>query len=177
MESKIGNLKLLLAGVFCNLYRLLRFIPNNDPIMGAMLPFARRGSWWQAGLFSALTMASFDLLTGRIGSWTLVTSATYGFLGIAFYFVYAKLARVSFWTYLGSGVAGVLFFDFVTGPVASSIMFGMPFWVSLAGQVPFTLLHLASTSFFIAAITPFIDKTVASGPASAASRDAPAESA
>lgn len=157
---------MVLAGIFCNLYRLLRFIPNNDPIMGAMLPFSRAGSWWQAGLFAFLTMASFDAITGKVGSWTIVTAATYAAIGLAFHFAYGRMkGRVSFWTYIGSSVAGVLLFDFVTGPIASSLMFGPPFWDSLVGQVPFTLLHLASIAFFVAALTPLIDRTVAGAPA------------
>jgi hypothetical protein len=157
--------KLILTGILCNLYRLLRFIPNNDPIMGAMLPFSRRGKWWEAGLFAFLTMVSFDLITMKLGVWTIVTGLTYGALGIAFYFAYGKIKRFSIWTYIGGGVAGVLIFDFITGPIASSLMFGMPFLASLVGQVPFTLLHLASVTFFVALLTPLIDRTIVENPA------------
>jgi hypothetical protein len=160
MGKKGSFLRLALAGIFCNVYRLLRFIPNNDPIMGAMLPFARRGKWWEAGIFAFLTMVSFDLITMKLGVWTIVTGVTYGLLGIAFHFAYGKIKKFSVWTYIGSGVAGVLAFDFITGPIASSLMFGMPFWAALAGQVPFTLLHLASTTFFVAVLTPLLDRTI-----------------
>jgi len=161
--GKLGFFKVILAVILCNLYRLLRFIPNNDPIMGAMLPFSKK-SPWVSGAFAALTMASFDLITGALGVWTIVTSLTYGALGVAFGFAYGKMKRVGMREYLASGVLGVLVFDFITGPVASSMMFGMPFWYSLVGQVPFTLLHLLSVSFFVALLVPFLDRTIVENP-------------
>lgn len=153
--------KAVLAGVLCNIYRLIRIIPNNDPIMGAMLPFSRQNPW-VSGAFAALTMASFDLLTGSLGIWTIVTSLTYGFLGVAFGFAYKgmKNKKPNLLTYLASGAIGVLFFDFITGPIASGFFFGMPFWQALVGQVPFTILHLLSVSFFILLLTPLIDRTI-----------------
>ena len=149
--------KFLLGIVFCNLYRLLRSIPNNDPIMGLMLPYARQEKWWTAALFAFITMISFDMLTGMIGVWTIVTAVTYAGLGIAFNRFY-RGRTITMKTYLLSGVAGVLIFDFITGPIASSFMFNMPFWVAFAGQIPFTALHLGSVSFFVFFLVPLLDK-------------------
>jgi uncharacterized membrane protein len=143
------------------LYRLLRFIPNNDPIMGVMLPYARQEKWWAAGLFAALTMASFDAITGKVGTWTVVTSLTYGILGIAFHFAFKRMqkngSKIDLLTYLGSGIIGVLAFDFVTGPVMSSALFGMSFAEAFIGQIPFTAMHLASVSAFVLLLTPVLD--------------------
>ena len=156
--------KYSLSIVLCNLYRLLRFIPNNDPVMGVMLPYSKQGKWWEAGLFAFLTMASFDLITGKVGIWTLATSATYAALGVGFFFAYRKMKikKMSIWKYLASGVVGVLVFDFITGPIMSSWMFAMPFEAALLGQIPFTLLHLASVSVFVVVLTPLLDRHVIS---------------
>lgn len=149
--------KYFLSILFCNAFRLLRFIPNNDPIMGCMLPFARQHKWWNAALFSFITMVSFDLITGMTGIWTLVTASTYGALGILFHQIYKKKKKINLKTYLGSGIIGVLIFDFITGPIMSSWMFQMPFEVAFIGQIPFTLLHLASVSAFVLILTPLLD--------------------
>ncbi len=149
--------KYILSIFFCNLYRLFRFIPNNDPIMGCMLPFARQDKWWNSALFAFITMFSFDLITGMVGIWTLVTALTYAGLGILFHQIYKKKKKINLKTYLGSGIIAVLIFDFITGPIFSSWMFQMSFEAALIGQIPFTLLHLASVSAFIVILTPLLD--------------------
>ena len=152
-------IKLTLSIIFCNAYRLLRLIPNNDPIMGMMLPYSRQERWWVSPLFAFITMASFDALTNSIGIWTLVTSSTYAAIALAFHFAYRRM-RPTMSTYLVSGAFGVLVFDFVTGPVMSSYTFGMSFAEAFFGQVPFTALHLLSVSFFVLFLTPILDKSL-----------------
>jgi len=144
--------------VFCNLFRLLR-IPNADPIMGCMLPFAKQGKWWQAALFSFITMLSFDLITTQLGIWTVITAGTYASLGLFFHFIY-KNRRVSLPQYLVGGLSGVLLFDVITGVIFAPILFGMSFEQAFFGQIPFTLLHLASVGIFTILITPVLDKTI-----------------
>jgi multisubunit Na+/H+ antiporter MnhG subunit len=122
-----------------------------------MLPFARQDKWWNAALFSFITMVSFDLLTGMVGIWTLVTALTYAGLGILFHQIYKNKKKINLKTYLGSGIIGVLIFDFITGPIMSSWMFQLPFEFALIGQIPFTLLHLVSVSVFIVILTPLLD--------------------
>lgn len=156
--------KYALSMLFCNSYRFLRFIPNNDPIMGCMLPFSRQGRWWQPALFAFLTMLTFDLITMKVGIWTLVTASTYGFLGLLFHFVYKRMKKVKLRHYLGSGVVGVLIFDFVTGVVFGPAMFGIGYMQALIGQIPFTALHLLSVSAFILILTPLLDRAVISNP-------------
>ncbi len=58
------------------------------------------------------------------------------------------------------GIIGVLIFDFITGPIIRSFMFGMSFIEAGLGQIPFTLMHLLTVSIFIVIITPFYDKHV-----------------
>ncbi len=156
--------KYALSILFCNAYRLLRFIPNNDPIMGCMLPYARQDRWWNAALFAFLTMVSFDFITMKVGIWTWVTASTYAGLGLLFYFIYKRIRKVRLKHYVGSGIAGVLVFDFITGPIMSSYVFNMPFSVALIGQIPFTALHLASVTAFVLILTPLLDRAVVNNP-------------
>jgi len=141
-----------------NLIRLLKFIPNNDPIMAVMLPFAKEKDLIKAFLFPFLTMITFDTITGYIGSWTLITAVTYGLLGVFFTILYSNKDKITIKTYLGSGIIGVLVFDFITGVLATPIMFGMSFEQAFVGQIPFTIIHLATVSVFILIITPLLDK-------------------
>ncbi len=157
-------LKYILSILFCNAYRLLRFIPNNDPIMGCMLPFAKQDSWWKAPLFAFVTMVSFDFITMRVGVWTGVTAITYAALAIMFHFTYKRIGTVKLKHYLGSGIVGVLIFDFVTGVVAGPAMFGMNIAQAAIGQIPFTVMHLLTVSFFVILITPILDRTIISNP-------------
>ena len=150
-------IKFLISLVICNLYRLLRFIPNNDPIMGVMLPYSKNSKWYTSALFAGLTMVSFDLITGMLGVWTIVTAVTYAGLGILFHFLY-KNRRVNLKHYICSGILGVLIFDFITGPIMSSLMFGMSFMEAFIGQIPFTLWHLVSVTTFIVILVPSLDK-------------------
>lgn len=158
-------IKYVLSILFCNAYRLLRIIPNNDPIMGVMLPFSRQDRWWQGALFALVTMISFDFITMKVGVWTAVTALTYAGLGLLFHFVYKRVGKVKLKHYLGSGVVGVLIFDFVTGILFGPAMFGMSFAQAFIGQIPFTVMHLLTVSGFILILTPLLDRAVISNPA------------
>lgn len=161
----MGALKFALAMLFCNAYRLLRIIPNNDPIMGCMLPFARQHKWWQAGLFSLLTMVSFDFITMKVGLWTIVTACTYAGLGLLFHFAYRRIGKVKLRHYLGSGVLGVLIFDFMTGVLFGPMLFGMSFLQAFLGQIPFTAMHLLTVTGFVLILTPLLDSAIIGNPA------------
>ncbi len=142
---------------FCTLYRLLRIFPNNDPIMGFALPYARKNKWWQALLFPVLAMVSFDIITMRVGVWTIGTAGTYGLLGLLFWKYFQTKKRVGLKTYAGASIVGVLIFDLITGPIMSSAMFGMPFAIAFVGQIPFTMAHLASATGFTVLVAPVLD--------------------
>jgi len=140
--------------------RLARLFPNNDPIMAVVLPCAKRDRT-AAFVFPVLAMVVFDFVSHRVGVWTAVTAGTYGFLGLGFSYLYAHLARcgrkVGRMAFLASGAAGVVLFDFVTGPIMSSLIFDMPFTQAFMGQIPFTARHLASVSVYALAISPLLD--------------------
>ncbi len=144
----------------CTALRLARFFPSNDPIMAVTLPYAKRGPV-AASLFPALAMVLFDLLSRQVGVWTLVTAGTYGLIGLGLSYLYTKRAArghaVGRATFFLSGVAGVLVFDFVTGPIMSSALFRMSFAQAFVGQIPFTLKHLVSVSLYAVVVSPVLD--------------------
>jgi len=147
-----------------SLLRLANLFPNNDPIMAVALPYAKQKRAWMAVAFPVLAMVLFDCLSAKVGVWTVVTAATYGLLGFGFSLLYRKRAalgrRTAPFTYLASGAAGVLVFDFVTGPIMSSALFGMGFGQAFVGQIPFTLWHLASVSAYALVVSPVIDRAL-----------------
>lgn len=144
--------------------RFANLFPNNDPIMAVAMPYAKRKRVWMAMAFPVLAMVLFDCLSAKVGVWTIVTAATYGLLGLGFSILYSRQAtrrrRVTALTYLISGVGGVLVFDFITGPVMSSVLFRMSFQQAFVGQIPFTLWHLASVSAYALVVSPLVDRAL-----------------
>ena len=140
--------------------RWVRLFPNNDPIMAVTLPCAKRGRV-AALVFPIAAMVLFDVLSQRLGVWTVVTAATYGLLGLGFSYVFSALTKrgrsIGAATFLVSGVVGVLVFDFVTGPVMSSAMFHMSFGEAFVGQIPFTVKHLGSVAVYALVVSPVLD--------------------
>ena len=55
--------------------RWARLFPNNDPIMAVLLPCAKRGRA-AAFAFPVIAMVLFDVLSRRLGVWTVATAAT-----------------------------------------------------------------------------------------------------
>lgn len=154
-------LKYAISSVLCNLWRLARIFPNNDPIMAFMLPFSRQDKWLSAMAFAFTTIFVFDFFTSGIGVWTWVTAITYAAIGLFAHFYLSKRQKVTVKTYLGTGVAGVLAYDFVTGVLFGPAMFGVPIEAAFFGQIPFTLMHVLSAGAYILVLTPFLDRHVA----------------
>ena len=150
-------LKFLGSLAFCNLYRILRIFPNNDPIMGCALPLSRKGKWWHSVLFAMIAMVSFDLITARVGIWTIGTALTYGLVAALAWKYFKAKKSVGLKTYAKTSVGGVLLFDFLTGPVMSSFAFRIPFAAAFIGQIPFTMMHLASATALTLVIVPVLD--------------------
>lgn len=145
------------AMIACNLLRLFRFFPNNDPIMAFVLPFSRQDKWFYSAIFAFVTMILFDYFTSGIGIWTFTTAIAYAIIAVAASF-YLKNKKTTMKTYLGTGIVGIIFFDIVTGVLFGPTLFGVPVYAAFLGQIPFTLLHIASVSIYIVLIVPFLDK-------------------
>ena len=146
-------LKFALGLMACVLLRLvfLQF-PNFEPIVAMVVPVAASMGGLAGFLFALVANASFDFISGRIGSWTLYTSLTYGIVGFgAWFFLKGKELRIRH--FVGYSVVGVLFFDLVTA-LLFGWQFGQTLQNTLLGQIPFTLNHLAGALFFSLTITP-----------------------
>ncbi len=159
MKPKIA-LKYLASLLFCNVYRFLRLFPNNDPLIGFALPFARTGKWWHSTIFVFIAVFSFDFLTSGIGIWTYGTALAYSLVTLMFHLYVRHRKEIGLAVYAKSSIVGILVFDFLTGPVLSSYAFGMPFEVAFFGQIPFTLTHLASGLAFTLMLAPVLDPAV-----------------
>ena len=132
-----------LKWIFASLLRLFRFFPNNDPIIGLALPSAKKSPLFSI-VFVLVAMVSFDFITQKLGVWTLVTAVSYVFIVFLLSKWFVSLKKVKFKHYFLGSVVGILIFDAVTGPGMSTFIFHQSFLVSLLGQIPFTLYHLAS---------------------------------
>lgn len=164
LASSMGLLVFGLGLAASSLLRFASLFPNNDPIMAIAMPYAKHKKRWMAIGFPILAMSLFDCLSAEVGVWTIVTAATYGLLGVGFSVLYGRRAargrRIGPLTFLVSGVAGVLVFDFITGPIMSSVLFRITFTQAFVGQIPFTLWHLASVSAYALVISPVIDRAL-----------------
>lgn len=129
--------------IFGTVLRFVKFFPNNDPVMGLMLPSSRK-SIAEAALFAFLSMFFFDYITSGIGTWTIVTSLTYASLAVLLGLAFSKIKTVTLKHYFLASVIGVLVFDIITGPLMSTFIFRQPLLLTVLSQVPFTIWHLIS---------------------------------
>lgn len=145
----------VLFGV-CLLFRLLPLrAPNVEPILATQMPISKIFGALAGFLFGLLSIVTYDLITAQVGLWTLVTSVTYGFVGLfsTVYFQKFQPTRANFLTF---AVLGTLFYDAVTGIAMGPLLFNQSFSVALAGQIPFTALHLAGSMAFAWFLSPAI---------------------
>jgi len=97
-------------------------------------------------------------VTSGWGDWTWVTAVCYGLLGVgAHYFFKNREATIK--NFLAFGVPGTILYDAVTmmtGPI-----FGhQTFAIALAGQIPFTLMHVLGTVTFAVILSPALYRWV-----------------
>lgn len=150
-------LKIVSVFAFCLLFRLLPFRPPNvEPILAAQMPFARRFGTRTGFLFGALSILIYDILTGTLGPWTVLTASAYGLLGLGAGWYLKRRNGKKHFVYFA--IAGTLFYDAVTGLTVGPLFFGQPFLAALLGQIPFTLMHLAGNTMFAVLLSPFIER-------------------
>ena len=117
-----------------------------------------------AGLFfTLLAILSFDLITGTLGVWSIMTAGTYAILGIAAGFYFKNKENKARY-YIGFSVVGTLIYDAITGIGTGMLFFKQSFMLTLMGQIPFTLYHLAGNIAFAAIISPLLYKWVLDNP-------------
>lgn len=155
-----GWLKFFIGWATVFAFRLIPFrIPNVEPMLATVMPFSKRFGPICSFLFGFLGIALYDAVTSGWGIWTLVTALAYGSLGIGAHFFF-KNRDASVKNFLKFGIAGTLAYDAVTGLTIGPIFMNQPFMLALAGQIPFTLLHLAGTIVFSVFLSPAIYRWV-----------------
>jgi uncharacterized membrane protein len=144
----------VLAFLGCLALRMLpAHIPNVEPLLGTQMPLAKRYGGLAGFFFGVASIVAYDILTGTLGPWTLITAPTYGLLGsgASLFFKHRSASRQNFVTY---AIVGTLFYDAVTGLLTGPLFFGQSFAVALVGQIPFTILHLVGSTAFAFFISP-----------------------
>ncbi len=150
--------KITLAFVFSLLVRLIPFkAPNLEPIMALNMPLAKRYGAMTAFCFAFFSIIVFDLITLRVGVWTLITGLVYGSIGVLSFY-YFKDKDIKKIDYVKFSIFGTILFDCVTGLSIGPIFFNQPFMNALLGQVPFTAIHLAGNMAFAWFISPVFDQ-------------------
>lgn len=152
---KTWKYTILFLAVF--LFRLLPFrAPNVEPIMTTIMPIGKRYGKIFAFSFAFLSIVLFDVFTSGIGIWTLITALSYGLIG--FFSFYFFKNRSGWKNYALYAVVVTLIYDAITGLTIGPLFFNQSFTMSLAGQIPFTILHLLSNLSFAIVLSPIIEK-------------------
>ena len=137
--------------------RLLPFrAPNLEPLMAVQMPFSRKFGWLASFLFGSLSIVIYDILTFRVGIWTLITAVLYGALGIGAYMYFKNHSGTK--SYISYAIFGTILYDALTGLTIGPIFFGQSFTVSLIGQIPFTIIHLLGNVSFAILLSPLIER-------------------
>jgi uncharacterized membrane protein len=136
---------------------------NVSPLMATELAGSKAYGPWVGGLYGAGSIALVDLLTGKAGSWTLITAVTYGLVGVwgAYFF---KTRTGSAKNFVIASIVGTLFFDLVTGVLMGPLLYGQPWMSAVVGQIPFTLRHLAGNIFFAIVLAPWFYRAIMASP-------------
>ncbi len=156
----LNPIKFAAGLVFVIAFRLIQMpLPNAEPIMAAMLPFAKKYGKLAGFVFASLALASFDFISGRLGWWTLYCAIFYGAIGYAAGKYFANKTTRKMLHYLGFGIIGTLFYDATTA-LAFGFQFGQPLGMTIIGQIPFTIYHLVGNMAFILVLTPAVNKLI-----------------
>jgi uncharacterized membrane protein len=136
--------------------RLLPFrAPNVEPLLAAVMPLTKRFGAIEGAGFAALSIVLYDALTAGIGIWTLVTACAYGAVAVGAH-VYFKQRSPSRGNFIRFSIVAVLLYDVVTGFTVGPLAFGQSLSAAIAGQVPFTILHLLGAVLFAAVVSPLL---------------------
>lgn len=127
-------------------------------MLATVMPFSKRYGLWGSFAFGFFGIVLFDAVTSGWGSWTWVTAVSYGLVGAAaYYFFKNREATIS--NFLVFGIPATVLYDAITmmiGPIFNHQSFTLAF----AGQVPFTLMHLAGTITFSVFLSPALYRWV-----------------
>lgn len=140
--------------------RLMPFrAPNVEPLMASIMPLSKKFTKFTSFFFGFASIFVYDLVTSGIGIWTVFTAFAYGLLGLGASYYFEK--RSGWKSYASYAVIGTILYDIVTGLTIGPVFFGQSFYVSLIGQIPFTVMHLIGNVSFAIFLSPVIEKWLA----------------
>ncbi len=148
--------KYILGFIICLLIRLIPFRPANiEPILTTGMPFAKKYGSLAGFMFAFISMVSYDMITGKIGMWTIITALMYGIvaLGAGLFFKIYESSRRS---YVAYAIIGTLFFDATTGLTIGPLFFNQTLTQAFIGQIPFTVMHLIGNTVLAYTLSPLI---------------------
>lgn len=157
---KTSWLKFIIGWVICFVIRLIPFRPPNiEPILATVMPFSKKYGYVGGFVFGFLSIAIFDLAVGKIGSWTLITGITYGFLGIGAHLFFKKRKSMPI-NYLKYAIIGTIVYDALTGLSVGMLIFKQTFMVTVLGQIPFTVMHLLGNVILSVTVSSILYKWI-----------------
>ena len=163
MKTPQNTFKYLIGLLVVIALRLVPHPPNVEPVMSTMMPFSKKWGWFSGLVFCLLSVLVFDILTGTLGVWSIMTAGTYGLLGIlAGLYLKDKENKVKY--YVGFAVVGTLIYDAITGIGTGMLFFHQSFMFTFVGQIPFTLYHLGGNIILSWAVSPLLYKWVVTNP-------------
>ncbi len=151
------SVKYTIAFLSVLLIRLIPFrAPNLEPMMTLIMPVSKKYGILLSFFFGFLSIVIYDSVTSGWGIWTLITGLSYGLVGVGatFYFKNRSGKR----NYAIYAIIATILYDAVTGFTIGPLFFHQSFAVSLAGQIPFTILHLLGNVSFAIVLSPVIEK-------------------
>lgn len=154
-----GALKFVIGWTAVFLFRLIPWRPPNfEPMLATVMPFSKRYGLLGSFAFGFFGIVLFDAITSGWGAWTAVTALCYGALGVAAH-LFFRHRPASVRNFLVFGIPGTICYDAITmfiGPVFDR----QPLALALAGQVPFTLMHLSGVITFSVLLSPALYRWV-----------------
>jgi len=164
MKTFQGSIKILTSFAVVMFLRLIPWrMPNLEGVMTTLMPVSKGFGGLTAFFYAALSMALFDVITGYVGPWTILTALTYGIVGLASaaYFRNRALNRKNA---VGFAVVATFFYDAITGVLGGPLMFGQSFVSAFIGQIPFTAYHLLGNIVLAFVLSPVLAQFVLDNP-------------
>lgn len=128
-------------------------MPNLEGVMATTMPVSRRYGGLAGFIYASLSIVIFDIITARVGIWTLVTALSYGAIGAWAAYAFAK-KRPTTKDFVKFSIFATLAYDAVTGVLMGPILFGVSFTTAFIGQIPFTAYHLFGNILLSALVAP-----------------------
>ncbi len=144
----------------------LRFIPhppNVEPILTSLVPFGKKVSTLMLGMFGFLAIIVYDAANGQVGPWTIFTATAYLLVAVGYSLFIKKFKNPGAIKLASFAIVATLFYD-ITTMFAFGKIFSYPLPILITGQIPFTLLHIASNVFGVLVISPLISKYIVENP-------------